>query len=83
MIAAGALIPTTTTVTGPITPRSSPMHQLMHADLARAHLHERLADAERQRLAAYVVRVAKARRAARRAERAREQAQLRLRLLIN
>jgi len=83
VIAAGALIPATTTLTGPITPRSSPMHQLMHADLARAHLHERLADAERQRLAAYVVRVAKARRAARRAERAREQAQLRLRLLIN
>lgn len=83
MITAGALTPTPPSTLRPITLRSTPMHQLMHADLARAHLHERLADAERQRLAAYVVRVARARRAARRAERAREQAQLRLRLLIN
>jgi len=55
----------------------------MHEDLARAHLSHRLADAERQRLAFHVVRVAKARRAARRADRAREQAQLRLRLLAS
>lgn len=59
------------------------MYHVMHEELARAHLERRLVDAERQRLAAYVVRVAKARRAARRAERAQEQAQLRLRLLVS
>ena len=59
------------------------MSHVMHEQLARAHLHQRLENAERQRLAAYVVRLAKARRATRRAERAHEQARLRLRLLID
>ena len=57
------------------------MSHLLYEDLARAHLQQRLADAERQRLADYVVRVAKARRQASRARRQLERAQLRLRLL--
>lgn len=57
------------------------MSSYVHHEVARAHLDRRLHEAERQRLAAYVVRLAKARRASRRAERAAEQAQLRLRLL--
>ncbi len=57
------------------------MTHVMHEELARAHLSRRLEDAERQRLTAYVVRLARARRAARRADRARAKAQLRLRLL--
>lgn len=61
--------------------RSTHMQQLMHEDLARAHLNQRLADAERQRLAQYVVRLARARRHANRARRQAEQVQLRLRLL--
>jgi hypothetical protein len=61
--------------------RSTHMQQLMHEDLARAHLNQRLADAERERLAQYVVRLARARRHANRARRQVEQVQLRLRLL--
>lgn len=57
------------------------MSHLLHEELARAHLQQRLAQAERQRLADYVVRVAKARRHAVRARRDFERAQLRLRLL--
>ena len=64
--------------TGPIALRSTSMQQLIHEDLARAHLSQRLADAEEQRLATYVVRLARARRQARRARRHAEQAQLRL-----
>jgi hypothetical protein len=55
----------------------------MHEDLARAHLSQRLASAERARLAAHVKRVAKARRDSQRAQRAAERAQLRLRLLVS
>ena len=57
------------------------MSHLLHEDLARAHLEQRLAQAERQRLANYVLRVAKARRQARRAGRQLDRAQHRLRLL--
>ena len=64
-----------------ITIRSTQMSHLLHEDLARAHLQARLQQAERQRLADHVVRVAKARRQASRARRQLEQAQLRLRLL--
>ncbi len=64
-----------------ITIRSTQMSHLMHEDLARAHLSHRLQEAERQRLANYVVRVARARRQASKARRRAEQAQLRLRLL--
>ena len=64
-----------------ITIRSTQMSHLLHEELARAHLQQRLAQAERQRLADYVVRVAKARRHAQRRRRQLEQAQLRLRLL--
>ena len=64
-----------------ITIRSTQMSHLLHEDLARAHLEERLAQAERQRLANYVVRVARARRQASRASRQLHRAQLRLRLL--
>ena len=67
--------------TRPTSLRSTHMQQLMHEDLARAHLNERLADAERQRLAQYVVRLARARRHANRARRQAEQVQLRLRLM--
>ncbi len=73
--------PTTGAQRRPITIRSTRMSHHLHEELARAHLERRLHEAERQRLAAYVVRLAKARRASRRAERAAEQAQLRLRLL--
>jgi len=68
------------TTTRQITIRSTQMSHLLHEDLARAHLEQRLAQAERQRLANYVVRVARARRLARRASRQLDQAQLRLRL---
>jgi hypothetical protein len=64
-----------------ITIRSTQMSHLLHEDLARAHLEQRLAQAERQRLANYVLRVARARRQARRAGRQLDRAQLRLRLL--
>jgi hypothetical protein len=64
-----------------ITIRSTQMSHFLHEDLARAHLEQRLAQAERQRLAAYVVRVARARRQASRARRQLDRAQLRLRLL--
>jgi hypothetical protein len=67
--------------TRPLSLRSTQMHQLMHEDRARAHLNQRLADAERARLAHYVVRLARARRHANRARRQAEQVQLRLRLL--
>jgi hypothetical protein len=67
--------------TRPTSLRSTDMQQLMHEDLARAHLNQRLADAERERLAQYVVRLARARRHANRARRQAEQVQLRLRLL--
>lgn len=62
---------------------STPMSNLMHDELAQSQLRQRLRNAERQRLATYVVRLAKARRAARRAERAHQRAQQRLRLLIS
>jgi len=61
--------------------RSTKMYQLMHEDLARAHLRERLAEAERERLGLYVLRLARARRRQRRARRHAEQAQLQLRVL--
>jgi hypothetical protein len=57
------------------------MSHVLYEELARAHLEQRLAQAERQRLADYVVRVARARRQARRARRRLDRAQLRLRLL--
>lgn len=59
------------------------MLHLMHEELARAHLHERLRQAEQQRQVLYAVRLAKARRAARRAEQAHQRAQLRLQLLAS
>lgn len=59
------------------------MSYVMHRELARAHLNERLAGAERARLAAHVARVAKARRDSQKALRAAERAQLRLRLLVS
>ncbi len=58
------------------------MVHVMHEQLARTQQQQRLRDAERQRLAAYVVRVARARRAAQRADRAAERARLRLRLVL-
>ena len=61
--------------------RSTQMSHVLHEELARAHLSQRLAQAERQRLADHVVRVARARRQAGRARRHLERAQLRLRLL--
>jgi hypothetical protein len=64
-----------------ITIRSTQMSHVLHEELARAHLQQRLAQAERQRLADYVVRVSRARRQARRARRQLDRAQLRLRLL--
>ncbi|GAB3594617.1 hypothetical protein GCM10027446_18770 [Angustibacter peucedani] len=67
--------------TRPTSLRSAQMQQLLHEDLARAHLDQRLADAAQQRLAHYVVRLARARRAQKRARRHAEQVQLRLRLL--
>jgi hypothetical protein len=67
--------------TRPTCLRSSEMSQLMYEDLARAHLNERLAQAEQARLSLYVVRLARARRRARKARRQVDQAQLRLRLL--
>lgn len=67
----------------PISIRSTEMSHVMHEDLARAHLSQRLANADRARLAAHVARVAKARRESQRAVRAAERAQLRLRLLVS
>src|SRR3954468_1217924 len=82
-----------------ITIRSTQMSHLLHEDLARAHLEQRLAhgarpalpphahleqrlpQAERQRLANYALRLARARRQARRAGRQLDRAQHRLRLL--
>jgi hypothetical protein len=64
-----------------ITIRSTQMSHVLYEELARAHLEQRLAQAERQRLADHVVRVARARRQARRARQQLERAQLRLRLL--
>lgn len=64
-----------------ITIRSTQMSHLLHEELARAHMQQRLEQAERQRLADHVVRLAKARRHAVRARRDLERAQLRLRLL--
>ncbi|HET8616434.1 MAG TPA: hypothetical protein VFL94_12980 [Actinomycetales bacterium] len=58
------------------------MSHVLHEDLARAHLSQRLANAERARLAARAARVAKARRESQKAVRAAERAQLRLRLLV-
>lgn len=63
--------------------RSTDMSHLLYEDLARAHLSQRLATAERERVAAPVRRVAKARRNSQRALRAAERAQLRLRLLVS
>jgi hypothetical protein len=63
--------------------RSTQMNTLLHQDLARLHLDHRLEQAERQRLADYVVRVARARRHAVRARRRAERAQVRLRLLTS
>jgi|GEM_PF-4122629 len=59
------------------------MLHLMHEELARAHLHERLRRAEQQRQVLYAVRLAKAQRVARRAERAHQRAQYRLQLLTS
>ena len=59
------------------------MFNLMHEDLARAHLHERLRQAERQRLVLHAVRRAKVRRAAQQAERAHLRAQQRLQVVTN
>ena len=61
--------------------RSTQMQQLLHEDLARAHLSQKLADAQNERLGLYVLRLAKARKAQRKARRHAEQVQLRLRLL--
>jgi hypothetical protein len=57
------------------------MFHVLHEELARAHMQQRLTQAERQRLADHVVRVARARRQAARARRHLDQAQVRLRLL--
>ena len=54
------------------------MLHLMPEELARAQLRERLERADHQRLVLYVVRLAKARRMARRAERDQLQAQQQL-----
>jgi hypothetical protein len=59
------------------------MSHLLYEDLARAHQRQRLANAERERMASHVRRVAKARRDSQRALRAAERAQLRLRLLVS
>ncbi len=75
------LTPQRQATTRPTSLRSAQMQQLLHEDLARAHLGQRLADVEQQRLAHYVVRLARARRQAKRAQRNAEQVQLRLRLL--
>ena len=69
--------------TRPSSLRSAQMQQLMHEDLARAHLNQRLADAERERLGRYVLRLARARKQQRKARRHAEQVQLRLRLLAS
>jgi len=69
--------------TRPTSLRSSQMQQLLHEDLARAHLSQRLADAERARLGLYVLRLARARKQQRKARRHAEQVQLRLRLLAS
>jgi len=73
----------TTETTRPITIRSTEMSYVLAHDMARAQLNQRLASAERARLAAHVVRVAKARRESQRKLRAAERAQLRLRLLVS
>ena len=67
--------------TRPLSSRSTQMQQLMHEDLARAHLQQKLAEAERERLGLYVLRLARARRQQRKARQHAEQVQLRLRLL--
>jgi hypothetical protein len=72
-----------TETTRPIAIRSTEMSYVMSHDMARAQLSQRLASAERARLAAHVGRVAKARRESQRALRAAERAQLRLRLLVS
>ena len=59
------------------------MLHLMHEELARAQLLDRLQQAERQRLVLYVLRLAKARRAQRQAERAQLRAQQRLQLITS
>lgn len=59
------------------------MLHLMHEELARAQLCDRLQQAERQRLVLYVVRLAKARRAQRQAVRAQLRAQQRLQLITS
>ncbi|WP_426562160.1 hypothetical protein ACPPVT_16615 [Angustibacter sp. McL0619] len=59
------------------------MYQLMHEDLARAHLNQRLAEAERERLGLYVLRLARARRKQRKARQHAEKAQLQLRVLAS
>jgi hypothetical protein len=73
----------TTETTRPSAIRSTEMSYVMAHDMARAQLNQRLASAERARLAAHVVRVAKARRQSQRKLRAAERAQLRLRLLVS
>ena len=67
----------------PISLRSTEMSHVLHEELARAHIQQRLQRAERAREVAHHVRLAKARRSAQRAERAAERAQLRLRLLVS
>jgi hypothetical protein len=72
-----------TETTRPIPVRSPEMPSAISHDMARAPLPQRLARAGRARLAAHVVRVAKARRESQRKLRAAERAQLRLRLLVS
>jgi hypothetical protein len=58
------------------------MNQLMHEDLAHAYLSRRLASAQQERLAQYVIRLARARRAERRARRAVECVQARVPVVV-
>lgn len=78
LAAPSPLHPKARTARRPISLRSTQMSTYVHQELARAHLQQRLRESERQRLATSVVRLAKARRASRRAERRVEQASLRL-----
>jgi hypothetical protein len=59
------------------------MNQLISEDLARAHLSQRLAHAEQERLGRYVLRLARARRVERRARRTARTVEDRLHLIVN
>ena len=65
----------------PITFRSSTMSHLIHEDLARAHLAQRIELAQHEREALRLARIERAQRRARRAQRTAERAHQRLRLL--